>query len=198
MKILPVSRSLPCDGTAAEVVLRELDKYLEMEDGEEKTQIDKRLRKKMRYAHLWISTAGLKHYNEAGKSLISINTAAIKHILIKAGLERRDPRVFSPICDWKFVVELMRDVFLALGNARVTNAAHALLCGLEVCNFSVCASVADDRYRLIKDICRQCNTILSETMTEVSYHSILTRLSQNIPYEVKCQNTPRIIKSHWN
>ncbi len=152
----------------------ELDRYLEMVDGVEKTTAEERLNKLMRYAHMWIpSDKAYPCYNEAGKKNISINTAAIKHILIRIALETRYAGAFSaPQADAKAVRELVltlvRAVFEKLGNPEVLQSVHCLLDGMQISHFSVCGSVAREKYSLVKTICQQCRIVVSEALTEVS------------------------------
>ena len=145
-------------------ILTQIDQVLAAGDSTEK----ERRKRKMRYAHIWIPSAKRSRYNEAGKGNISVNTAALKHILIKAGLTRQG--AFAPKEDPKLALQLTREVFTEIGNENAFTTDHALLPETRISHFSLLACVATEKYRLANQICMQCQTILSEVMSEVTVH----------------------------
>ncbi len=150
------------DGSDARHILKELDNYLGHLDELEKSAGDL-MNRKMRYAHIWIPPGKRKLYNEDEKSYISINTAAMKHIILRAALAK--PEAFTASGDMDLVVELMQQVFQALGNTF--SIPHALLSGCSIPLFSVLGQAAEQKMAMAVCIQEQCRTLLSTAMTKV-------------------------------
>ncbi len=145
-------------------ITKELEQFTALKNGMEKKELGQQLIANMRYTHIWMPSNKRSCYCEAGKSNISVNTAAVKHILIKAGLERHGS--FSPKENSEVLLELIREVFQQLGKNTFTTD-HAFLPGTRISNFSLLACAANNKYNMAKQIRQQCRTILSEVMTEV-------------------------------
>ncbi len=119
----------------------------------------------MRYGHIWIPPGKRTLYNEDEKSYISINTAAVKHIILTAALA--NPAAFTASGDMDLVVELMQQVFRTLGNVSQYSVPHALLGGCNIPLFSVLGQAAEQKMAMALCIKEQCETLLSTAMTKV-------------------------------
>ncbi len=150
---------------AALDITKELEQFIALENGMEKEELRQQLIANMRYAHIWMPSNKRSCYCEAGKSNISVNTAAVKHIVIKAGLERHGS--FSPKENLKLLLELIREVFKQLGRENIFTTDHAFLPGTRISHFSLLACVANNKQSMAKQIRQQCRIIHSEVMTEV-------------------------------
>ncbi len=146
-------------------IIEELDRHLAIGDIPEMALAIQRLNTKMRFAHIWIPADMKEEYNEDKKSSISVNNAAVKHILLRAACKRKG--AFAPYENMGLVKDLMRLVFEALGNEKSFSSSHALLPGLRISHFSVAASVASKKLILARDLSLQCKTLLQEAISEV-------------------------------
>ncbi len=147
-------------------IMNELLKNVAMQEDEKATEkkCDK-LNEMMRFGHIWIPSDKKKEYSEDAKSNISINNAAIKHILFKAAMKRKG--AFGPERNMDVVRELVKEVFKILGNQSLYSSEHAFLPGIQISHFSVSATVAHKKQALAQDVCQQCHTLVEEAMTEV-------------------------------
>ncbi len=145
-------------------ILKELDKYLEHPEDLEQSDVD-HINRMMRYAHIWIPPRKRKLDREDEKSYISLNTAAVKHIILRAALVK--PEAFTASDDMDLVVELMQQVFRVLGNTAQYIVPHALLSGCNIPLFSVLAQAAEQKEAMSLCIKEQCETLLLRTMTRV-------------------------------
>ncbi len=123
------------------------------------------LDKKMRFGHIWLPSDKKEEYHEDTKSSISINNAAIKHILFKAAFKRKG--AFGSEENMDLVKDLIKDVFETLGNEAVYSSEHGFLSGIRISHFSVSPTVVHKKLALARDVCRQCRTLVQEAMTEV-------------------------------
>ncbi len=146
-------------------ILRELDAHLEKDETDKTVSETRLLNRKMRFGHIWIPADRKDAYCEDMKSNISINNAAVKHILIASGCRKKG--AFAPSSNTELVRQLVRDVFEILGNEEVYSSYHALLPGIKISHFSVAPNMAAAKHIMARDVCRQCKTLLEESMTEV-------------------------------
>ncbi len=123
----------------------------------------------MRFAHIWLPSDKRAEYNEDEKSEISINTAAVKHIIIRAGLEEEG--AFAPTHNEDLVLKLVKVVFQTLGNDQDFASDHAFLSRIRIFHFSMLVSNASGKVALARSVCQQCRILLSGAMTEVGLTS---------------------------
>ncbi len=123
------------------------------------------LNQKMRYCHVWIPPEKQNQLNEDEKGFISINTAAVKHILLSFALEQQE--AFSAEKCTELVIKLMKMVFDTLGNISQFSSPHAFLRGASIQHFSVLASQAARNTDLALNTKEQCRTLVSNAMTMV-------------------------------
>ena len=125
----------------------------------------------MRFAHIWLPCDKRETYNEDEKGIISINTAAVKHIIISEGLKQ--PGAFAPAQNDDLVLKLVRVVFETLGKEEDFASDHTFLLGTRISHFSVLASHSSNKVDLARGVCEQCRVMLSEAMTEVGIIYVL-------------------------
>ena len=153
-----------CDTLTMDIVT-ELLRTLEMQGEEKTTQDREKFEEKMKFGHIWLPSEKREEYNEDTKSSISINNAAIKHILFKAAFKRKG--AFGSEGNMDVVRELIKEVFETLGNEDMYTTEHAFLPGIRISHFSLFPTVAHKKQALARDLCRQCHTLVQEAMTEV-------------------------------
>ncbi len=138
-------------------------------------QQKKALERWMRFAHIWLLSDIKAEYNEDVKSNISINTAAVKHIIIKAGLRKNAGLAFAATNNEALVVKLVRVVSETLSSDQHFASDHAFLPETRISHFSLLASNASDKVDLARRLCEQCCILLSGAMTEVGINLVLWR-----------------------
>ncbi len=140
----------------------ELNTYLENRQEE----LGERLDQVLRYAHIWIPPDKRSLYHEDKKAYVSINTAAIKHIILTAALEK--PVAFAGKEDEELMLELMILVFETLGDPKQFSSPHAFLKGSSIPHISVLSSQVSNEIALVLGIKAQCRMLVSGAMTKVS------------------------------
>ena len=148
--------------TSGRDIVRELDAYLQSREKE----LGESLNQELRYAHIWIPPERRKQYNEDEKAHVSINTAAVKHILFAAAL--KNPAAFMAKEDKELVLQLMITVFKTLGDPSEFSSPHAFLKGVRIPHISVLSSQALNKMPLALSIKEQCRMLVSGAMTKVS------------------------------
>ncbi len=143
-------------------IIMELDAYLESRE----KHLAERLNQKLRYSHIWIPPEKRKPYNEDEKAHVSINTAAIKHILLTAAL--KNPEAFAGKEDKELVHQLIMLVFNTLGDPSEFSSPHAFLKGDTIPHISILSSLAPNKLELALSIKEQCRMLVSGSMTKVS------------------------------
>ena len=130
-----------------------------------KKELGERLNQVLQYAHIWIPPEKRHLYQEDEKAYVSINTAAIKHILLTACLKQ--PEAFSGKENWLLVFQLIKLVFTKLGHPSEFSTPHAFLPGVRIPHVSVLSSQADKKLELALSIKEQCKMLVSGAMTKV-------------------------------
>ncbi len=154
--------TLPVCSAGGLGIMGELEAYLQRGD----KNLEERLNQKLRYAHIWIPPAERSQYHEDEKPHVSINTAAIKHILLAEAL--KNPAAFAGKEDKELVRELMILVFNTLGDPTQFSSPHAFLKGTSIPHVSVLSSQAENKMALALSIKEQCRFLVSGAMTKVS------------------------------
>ncbi len=146
-------------------IAKELMQHQQMTSSTAKRGATQILNNKMKFAHIWIPAGVRDRFHEDTKSDISINNAAVKHIMLKAACRMKG--AFAAKKNPAIEKELMRTAFEVLGNDESYTSEHAFLKGMRISHFSVAPRVASQKLTLSRDISQQCKTLLSEVMTEV-------------------------------
>ncbi len=153
--------------TASVDIINELLRNLAIHETETTPEELEIFSRKMRFGHIWIPSGKKEEYHEDTKSNISINNAAVKHILFKAASKRKGEGAFGSKENMALVIELIKEVFQTIGNEEVYSSEHAFLPGIRISHFSVSPTVAHKKQDLARDVCRQCRTLVQDAMTEV-------------------------------
>ncbi len=154
-------------------IMDALTQYHGMRDSAAKTEAAETLNWMMRFAHIWIPREKRDGYNEDKKADISINNAAVKHILLKAA--SRKEGAFGPDKNPVLVRELLRTTFEELASGGSYSTEHAFLPGIMISHFSVAPGMAVQNWIIVRDIRQQCRTLLDEAITDVRIIIKLTR-----------------------
>ncbi len=142
-------------------IVKDLKGYLESPEEE----LGQKLNQVLQYAHIWIPPEKRKLYHEDEKACVSINTAAIKHILLTAALE--EPEAFSAKTNEDLALQLVTLVFTKLGDPSEFSSPHAFLEGVRIPHLSVLSSQAMNKMALALSIKEQCRMLVSGAMTKV-------------------------------
>ncbi len=142
-------------------IIKELNSYLE----NPQKDLGERLNQVLQYAHIWIPPEKRKQYCEDEKSHVSINTAAIKHILLTAAL--KEPEAFSTKKNDDLVLKLVKLVFTKLGDPSEFSTPHAFLDGVKIPHLSILSSRAENKMELALSVKWQCRMLVSGAMTKV-------------------------------
>ena len=156
--------------SVVEDVVTELLEIMEV-GAAQTTQDNEHFHRVMRFAHIWIPSEKKEEYNEDTKSNISINNAAMKHILFKAASKKRE--TFGSKENMDLLRELIKEVFEMIGNEEVYSSEHAFLPGIRISHFSVSPTVAQKKQELARNVCQQFRTLVQESMTEVHVFNII-------------------------
>ena len=158
---------LECPDCAPEIV-KELNSYLENREKE----LGEKLNQVLQYAHIWIPPEKRKLYHEDEKAYVSINTAAIKHILLIAALQ--EPEAFSAKENDDLVWKLVKLVFTKLGDTSEFSTPHAFLKGVRIPHLSILSSQAENKMALALGIKWQCRILVSGAMTKVRPNTLVS------------------------
>ncbi len=143
-------------------ITKKIHAYLETQD----IELGEKLNQVLRYAHILIPPEKRRIYHEDHKVHVSINTAAIKHILLAAALA--EPEAFAEKENDELVLQLMVLVFNTLGDPTQFSSPHGFLKGVRIPHISVLSSQAPHKMALALSIKEQCRMLVSEAMTKVS------------------------------
>ena len=140
-----------------EVLNKLLDRYSLTEDPKEKSQIKTFLNNCMPYLHIFLTSRQRERFNEMPKSPASINTAAIKHIILKKAMTMQD--AFSGNSESSKNI-LVRAVFEELVDTTSYYTEHAIFNDMEISKFSTSVPVTDVKEDLACKVQMQCRDIL--------------------------------------
>ncbi len=155
-----------CLGYGPEIT-KKLNSYLE----NPQTELRERLDHMLQYAHIWIPLEKRKLYHEDEKAHVSINTAAIKHILLTAALE--EPEAFSAKENDELVWKLVKLVFTKLGNPSEFSSPHAFLEGVRIPHLSILSAQAANKMVLAQGVKWQCRMLVEGAVTKVRWNILL-------------------------
>ncbi len=133
-------------------------------DQESKAQLKDKLNIEMAYHHIWLSASDRKAYKEVLKADASINTAAIKHIVLRTALQMKG--AFSGH-NKTYRDCLVRTVFEELSDPESVYTPHAFLPGVQLAKFSLSVTLSDIKEDVARDLQEQCRLILDEGLKKV-------------------------------
>ncbi len=140
-----------------EVLNELLGRYSLTDDPKEKSQIKTFLNNCMPYLHIFLTSSQRERFNEMPKSPASINTAAIKHIILKKAMTMQD--AFSGNSESSKNM-LVRAVFEELVDTTSYYTKHAIFDDMEISKFSTSVPVTEIKEDLACEVQIQCRDIL--------------------------------------
>ncbi len=131
---------------------------------EDKSRYRDKLNTDMEFQHICLPSSVRKDYKEVLKVDASINTAAIKHIVLKTALQMTgafyEQNKTCRDC-------LVRAVFEELSDTESVYTAHAFLCGVELPKFSLSVNLSHIKDDVARDLQEQCRLILDYCVKKV-------------------------------
>ncbi len=143
--------------------LTNLNLYMKA-DPNRKTHLRDKLNTDMAFQHIWLSATDRKAYKEVLKADASINTAAIKHIVLRTALQMKG--AFSGH-NKTYRDCLVRTVFEELSDPESVYTPHAFLQGVELAKFSLSVRLSQVKDDVVRDLQEQCRLILDDGLTKV-------------------------------
>ncbi len=129
-----------------------------------KEKLRNKLNDDMAFQHIWLSSTDRQDYKEVLKADASINTAAIKHIILKTALEMKG--AFSGH-NKTYRDCLVRAVFEELSDQSSVYTPHAILGGVQLPKFSLSVNLFHVKDDVVRDLQEQCRLILDYGLKKV-------------------------------
>ncbi len=148
---------------AKSVTLASVNTYIEA-DLDSRAQLVDKLNTNMAFQHIWLSSSDRKNHKEVLKADASINTAAIKHIILKKALQMK--RAFSEH-NRTYRDCLVRAVFEELSDSETVYTPHAFVCGVQLPKFSLSVRLSHAKDDVARDLQEQCRLILDQSVKRV-------------------------------
>ncbi len=128
------------------------------------TQLRNNLNNDMCFQHIWLTETDRKNHKEVLKSNASINTAAIKHIVLKTALQMK-----GTFCGQNktYTDCLVRAVFEELSDPSSVYTQHAILHGVHLPKFSLSVVLSHIKDDVARDLQEQCRLILDQGLIKV-------------------------------
>ncbi len=149
--------------TKRELTLENLNTYRKTDPGNKENLRDK-LNVEMAFQHIWLSSTDRQDYKEVLKAEASINTAAIKHIILKTALQMKG--TFSGHNKTHRDC-LVRAVFEELSDPTSVYIPHAILGGVQLPKFSLSVNLSHVKDDVVGDLQEQCQHILDRGLKKV-------------------------------
>ena len=153
----------PYTATKREITLEKLNTYMKTDPVNTEKLRDK-LNNDMAFQHIWLSSTDRQDYKEVLKADASINTAAIKHIILKTALQMKC--AFSGY-NKTYKDCLVRAVFEELSDSSSVYTPHAILGGVELPKFSLSVNLSHIKDEMVRDLQEQCRLILDHGLKKV-------------------------------
>ncbi len=155
--------------TKKELTLASLYTYLAA-DPDSKAELGDKVNTEMAFQHIWLSATDRKYYKEVLKADAAINTAAIKHIILKSALQMKGSFAGH---NKTYRNTLVRAVFEELSDPRTFYTPHAFLRGIELPKFSLSVNLSDVKDDVARDLQEHCSLILDHGLRKVSGQNIV-------------------------
>ncbi len=124
----------------------------------------KRLNASMVCQHIYLSSADRSKFREVLKSDVSINNAAIKHIILKTALQLNG--AFSET-NKQVEQQLVRSVFEDLSSMNSFYTQHALIRDSMINKFSFSMHLSHIKESIARDFSQQCRSVLDNAFAKV-------------------------------
>ena len=129
-----------------------------------KEKLRDKLNVDMAFQHIWLSSTDRQDYKEVLKADASINTAAIKHIVLKAALQMKGAFAGH---NKTYRDCLVRAVFEELSDPSSVYTSHAILGGVQLPKFSLSVNLSHVKDDVARDLQEQCQLILDHGLKRV-------------------------------
>ena len=167
-ELLPIKKRKLSPEYHREVTLVDLYHYEEV-DPDSEAQIRDRLNTEMAFRHIWLSASDRVDHKEVLKSDAGINTAAIKHIIIRAALQLNG--AFSRP-NKQLEHQLVRTVLEDLSSTDSFYTQHALVPDCKISKFSFSMFMSPIKESIANDFSLQCRFLLDNAFAKVSLHGL--------------------------
>ncbi len=163
-KLKPEQRlsHLPTGSPVEQVASRTIQDIMAYRRGKEEEE-RLRLNKRMRYEHVYLSPAEREELGETSKSAISVNTAAVKHIILGKAFTRKGAFSEENLATSD---EMMREVFREISDTSSVSVPHSFL-GTPISKFSLLPYLSSVKYQMVRTVGEECQQLLQKAMTEV-------------------------------
>ncbi len=165
LRILQIRQSTE---SVRESILADLHSYSEINpnnNAESRTSLNA----VMAYRHIYLSSPDRNKFREVLKSDASINTAAIKHIILTTGLHIKG--AFSTI-NKQLEQQLIRAVFEELSSTKSFYSQNAFLSGCMISKFSFSMHASHVKENIANDFFRQTRIVLGHALAKVSLYNL--------------------------
>ncbi len=138
-------------------IVEDLDHYLLLREPDQRLNLRKQLNFRMRYEHILIPPNRRRDFREADKNGLSINTAAVKHIILAYALEKKG--AFSDE-DYTISKKMIRLVLTVLADPVPFKVKHAFL-DTNITKFSVLPCMYQAKQMMLAAIREECGLLLT-------------------------------------
>ncbi len=146
------------------MIVANLRKYMTTTDRRKRQKMRKDLNTRMRYEHIQIPPGQRSEFHETNKTGLSVNTAAVKHIILQYALGVKG--AFSEEQD-SVSRNMMHTVLTQLSDNRSPFITHAFL-DAPISKYSVLPCMADSKKRMLATIRKECDLLSNNAVTTVS------------------------------
>ncbi len=145
-------------------IVADLRQYMITTDQAKRHRLRAGLNARMRYEHIQIPPAQRSELHETNKTGLSINTAAVKHIILAYALDVQG--AFSEVQD-SVSRDMMHTVLVHLSDPGSPGIRHAFL-DTAISKYSVLPCMADSKQQMLATIRKECNLVSRNAVTKVS------------------------------
>ncbi len=154
-------------------IVTDLRHYMITTDTQKRQKLRGDLNARMRYEHIQIPPAQRPEFNETNKNGVSVNTAAVKHIILAYALGVKG--AFSEEQD-SVSRDMMHTVLVYLSDPLSPVVRHAFL-DTAINKYSVLPCMADSKQHMMATIRTECDLLSRNAVTKVSqFHRFIVPL----------------------
>ncbi len=145
-------------------IVADLRQYLATTDPARRQKLRGDINNRMRYEHIQIPPEQRSEFHETSKTGLSINTAAVKHIILAYALDVKG--AFSEEQD-SVSRDMMHTVLVRLSDKRYSVIRHAFL-DTTISKYSVLPCMADSKQQMLATIRKECYLLSRKAVTKAS------------------------------
>ncbi len=163
LELLPIKKRRTSPEYRRRSILSNLHNY-ETGDPDSKAQLRDTLNADMAFQHIWLSSTDRVNHKEILKSDASINTTAIKHVILRTALQLDG--AFSKT-NMQLEQQLIRAVFEELSSTDSFYTQHAFLQDWMISKFSFSIYVSSIKEGIATGFFQQCTFLLDNAFAKV-------------------------------